>query len=127
MTIRETLRAVWNSEEFWDLIMIVGAIAILLGLIRLLVTVFKNKHAKSYLYNVAEAFDGMAVGCTFIAASGFIQKMWVVGIIAIFLTVAFKVCDHRFIRLFNDEAATQEAQVQLDALYALTEQQKSKL
>lgn len=85
-----------KDPEFWKFMMIVGGIIVAFNLIRLIVVACKVRKVEAHLYDGAEAFDGMAVGCGFIAIGGFVCEMPVVGIIAAIFAFIFFCCDRKY-------------------------------
>jgi len=104
-----------KDPEFWKFMMIIGGIVVVFNLIRLIVVICKVKKAETYLYQGAEAFDGMSMGCAFISVGCFVREMPVVGIIVAVFALIFFCCDRRFTRLRHNNSAMQEAQDMLDA------------
>lgn len=104
-----------KDPEFWKFMMIVGGIIVAFNLIRLIVVACKVKKAETYLYHGAEAFDGMSIGCGFIAIGGFVREIPLVGIVAAIFAFIFFCCDRKYIQLYVDSNATQEVQEILDS------------
>lgn len=112
--IEKVIRMV-KSPEFGRFMMIIGGIVVAFNLIRFIVVICKVKKAETYLYQGAEAFDGMAMGCGLIAIAGFVQGMLVVGILAAVFAFIFFCCDQKLTWLRHTNSAMQEAQDILDS------------
>lgn len=105
-----------KDPAFLKFMLIAGGIVVAFNLIRFLVVACKIKRAESYLYHCADAFDGMAMGCGFIAFSCFMQGMTVVGILAAVFAFVFFCCDRKYTQIRHDSSATQETQSILDSV-----------
>lgn len=113
-----TMEAFWITVKdpvFLKFFMICGGVIIAFNLIRLIVVACKVKNAAIYLYQGAEAFDGMCFGCSAIAFSAFMRGMTIVGIIAVVFAVIFFCCDRKFTWIRHNNSALQEAQTMIDS------------
>ena len=106
--------AIWDTPMFWYLFMATGGVFFLIGGIRFLITLVKNRDAESSVFNLAESCNSMALGCAAVAFASLMQGWWLPTAAGACLVVYFWKRDRALRRVLRSENAIRHLQKFLD-------------